>query len=86
MAFKDFVRTVKNETGDAIEITKIKTKISKEKSDIKDNYEKIGEIVYQQYCTTGAASPEIADYLNAISASKVKIKEYNMEIDRVKMN
>ena len=31
MAFKDFVKTVKNEAGDAVEITKMKAKISKEK-------------------------------------------------------
>lgn len=86
MAFKDLMKTVKNETGDAIEITKLKAKISKEKTEIKDNYEKIGEYIYKQYSTTGEASPEIAEYLNAISASRVRINEYNMEIDRVKMN
>ena len=30
MAFKDFVKTVKSEAGDAVEVTKLKAKISKE--------------------------------------------------------
>ena len=35
MAFKDFVKTVKSEAGDAVEVTKLKAKISKEKANIK---------------------------------------------------
>lgn len=39
MAFKDFVKTVKSEAGDAVEVTKLKAKISKEKANIKETYE-----------------------------------------------
>ena len=46
MAFKDFVKTVKSEAGDAVEVTKLKAKISKEKANIKETYEAIGEIFY----------------------------------------
>ena len=35
MAFKEFLSTVKNEASDAVEVTKIKSKISKEKTLIK---------------------------------------------------
>ena len=48
MAFKDFVKTVKSEAGDAVEVTKLKAKISKEKANIKETYEAIGEIFYNK--------------------------------------
>ncbi len=86
MAFSDFVKTVKNETGDAIEITKLKAKISKEKTNIKDAYEQIGEFLYNKYKATGVADSEIMDKLQAIDEAKAKIDEYNQEISRVKMN
>ena len=45
MAFKDFVKTVRSEAGDAVEVTKLKAKISKEKSNIKDTYESVETVV-----------------------------------------
>lgn len=86
MAFSDFVKTVKNETGDAIEITKLKAKISKEKTNIKDYYEKIGELVYEEYTKTGVADASLMDYVGKIDTSKNMIKDYNEEISKLKMN
>ena len=85
MAFRDIMNTVKNETSDAIEVTKLKTKISKEKSNIKNNYEHIGEWVYNHYKETGEAPVEVIDFINSISESRYKINDYRLEIDRVKM-
>ena len=75
MAFKDFVKTVKSEAGDAVEVTKLKAKISKEKANIKETYEAIGEIFYNKV-KEGAQ----------IDAAKESIKNCNDEIDHVKMN
>lgn len=86
MAFKDFVKTVKSETGDAIEVTKLKAKISKEKSDIKDNYEKIGEFIYNRYKSCGEADDGIMSLISEIDAAKGRIDGYNQEIARVKMD
>lgn len=86
MAFSDFVKTVKNETGDAIEITKLKAKISKEKTNIKDCYEKIGEAVYKEYRDNNVGNSELMDYFTKIDNSRDMIKQYNDEISRVKMN
>ncbi len=86
MAFSDFVKSVKNETGDAIEITKLKSKISKEKTNIKDCYEKIGELVYEKYKAQGSAEDSLMDCLRKIDSSRAAIDGYNKEISRIKMN
>lgn len=84
MGFKDIMKTVKSEAGDAVEVTKLKAKISKEKSNIKENYEKIGEIMYKRY-SAGGADAEIDAVIAEINAAKSRIDECNQEIDRVKM-
>lgn len=86
MAFADFVKTVKNETGDAIEITKLKAKISKEKTNVKDCYEKIGELVYREYARTHVADESLMEYMTKIDASREQIRIYNDEISKVKMS
>lgn len=86
MAFSDFVKSVKNETGDAIEITKLKSKISKEKTNIKDCYEKIGELVYEKYAAQGVADEGLMEYLRKIDTSRAAINGFNQEISKIKMN
>lgn len=86
MAFKDFMKTVKSETEDAIEITKLRSKISKEKTNIKDKHEEIGKFIDENRESLGELPQEILDLLASIDASKVVIKENNEEINKVKMN
>ncbi|MDE6025566.1 MAG: hypothetical protein K2G45_08940 [Lachnospiraceae bacterium] len=84
MGFKDFMQSVKNEAGDAVEVTKQKAKISKEKTNIKNNYEEIGKYVYEQYVETSQADQAVMQYIDAISQSKKIIEECNAEIQKVK--
>jgi hypothetical protein len=85
MAFKDIVNTVKNEAGDAVEVTKLKAKISREKTSIKENYEKIGELIYNQF-QNGGAGPDVDALISEITAARNRIEECNQEINKVKMN
>jgi predicted nucleic acid-binding Zn-ribbon protein len=89
MAFKDkltsVVKTVGDKTSDAVEVTKLKSQISKEKSAIKDNYEKIGDYIYKQYRDSGYTNEDLAELFAKIDDSKVKILEYEDEIKRVKV-
>jgi hypothetical protein len=85
MGFKDFMNTVKSETGDAVEVTKLKSQISKERTSIKDNYQKIGEIIYNRY-SAGCDDAEIAPIIDEITNAKSRIQQSNAEIDRIKMN
>ncbi|MBO5509001.1 MAG: hypothetical protein J5962_00935 [Lachnospiraceae bacterium] len=84
MAFKEFLSTVKNEASDAVEVTKIKSKISKEKTLIKEDYQKLGEIIYNR-CANGCDDAELANIVSEITAAKARIKELNNDIDRVNM-
>ena len=89
MAFKDFVKTVKSEAGDAVEggeVTKLKAKISKEKANIKETYEAIGEIFYNKVKEGAQMDPEFSPLVEKIDAAKESIKNCNDEIDHVKMN
>ena len=86
MAFKDILDTAKNETKDAVAITKQKAKISKERSAIKANYEKIGEYVYKNARALLADTPEMENLMVEIDKSFDIIRDCNEEIDRIKLN
>ena len=83
MAFKDFVKTVKSEAGDAVEVTKLN---SKEKANIKETYEAIGEIFYNKVKEGAQMDPEFSPLVEKIDPAKESIKNCNDEIDHVKMN
>ena len=84
MGFKEVVEVVKNETMEVVEITKLRAKISKEKSTIKSAYVKIGEKIAEKY-PDGGAGEEIDALIAEVAASKAKIEELNDEISRTKM-
>ena len=84
MDFKKIVDTVKSEASDAVEVTKLRSKISKEKSAVKANYQKIGELIYEKY-KDGGAEDEIAAIITEISTSKENINGYNNDINKLKM-
>lgn len=85
MEFKDFVNSVKTGTKDTVEIGKLKAKIAKEKSDIREAYDKIGEMVYKRYKELGIADEEILGYIGEIDSARDRISGYNKDIDNVKM-
>lgn len=86
MDIKGFMKTVKNEAGDAVEVTKLKAKVSKEKTAVKDAYEKIGELIYKKAKETGMVDTDLASYIAEIDQAKEKIAQYNEEIEKVKMS
>ena len=83
MGFKEVVETVKNEASDAVEITKLRAKISKEKTAIKSNYVKIGELIYEQQKDM-PGDGELGELVKAITESKEKIDGLNADIQKVK--
>ncbi len=86
MDFKQFVKNVKNEASDAVEVTKLKAKISKEKTTVKDTFEEIGKLMYETYRKSGVMPEDYKEQMEKIDASRAKINELNAEIDNVKMN
>lgn len=85
MDFKQFVKNVKNEASDAVEVTKLKAKISKEKTSVKDTFEEIGKLMYETYRKSGVMPEEYKAQMEKIDASRAKINELNAQIDNVKM-
>ncbi len=86
MDFKQFMKNVKNEASDAVEVTKIKAKISKEKTTVKDTFEEIGKMMYETYRKTNEMPEAYKAQIEKIDASRAKINEYNAEIENVKMS
>ncbi len=84
MDFKKLVNSVKNEASDAMEITKLKSKIGKEKTEIKENYQSIGEKMYISYKESGVAPAEFMEIMGNIDDSRTKITQYNAEIEKIK--
>ena len=84
MGFKEVVEVVKNETMEVVEVTKLRAKISKEKSTIKSAYAKIGEMMYEKY-PDGGAGEEIDLLIAQVTAAKANIESLNEEINRTKM-
>ncbi|MBR4515468.1 MAG: hypothetical protein IKO61_11350 [Lachnospiraceae bacterium] len=84
MDFKKIVDTVKSEASDAVEVTKLRSKISKERSAVKANYQKIGEMIFEKY-KDGGADEELAAIIDEIKASRAKIKDCNEAINKLKM-
>jgi len=85
MDFKQFMKNVKNEASDAVEVTKIKAKISKEKSTVKDTFEEIGKLMYETYRKSGVMPEEYKEQITKVDEARAKINEYNKEIENVKM-
>ncbi len=88
MAFKEslqsFCKMVGDKTQETVQVTKLKSKISTEKSNIKTNYEEIGRYMYKKYKEEGEASTDLVCFFESIDSSKAKIEEYDLEIKRVK--
>ncbi len=84
MGFKEVVDAVKSEASDAVEITKLRSKISKEKSAIKANYQKIGELIYEQQ-KEAPEEGEIGELVAKITEAKVNIEGFNADILKIKM-
>ena len=83
MDFKQFMKNVKNEASDAVEVTKIKAKISKEKSTVKDTFEEIGKLMYETYRKSGVMPEEYKEQITKVDEARAKINEYNKEIENV---
>lgn len=85
MAFKDIMETVKSETSDAIEITKKKSAISKQRAKIKDCYRKLGENIYKNHREL-IEDEEMKALMEQIDEAFDVMNKCNEEIDRIKMN
>lgn len=88
MAFFDKLNQVaKNlgdKTSDAIEITKLNTKIASENMAAAELMKKIGEFVYQQYADGKEVANEVLDFCAAAKAHYDAVESAQTEIEKIK--
>jgi len=88
MAFFDklneVAKNIGDKAGEAIETTKLNSKINSEKNAIDGKYKKIGEFYYQQYQAGENLPEEAAAFCAEIDAHNAAIADAKAEIERIK--
>jgi len=80
----DMAKNIGDKAGEAIETTKLNSKINSEKSAIEGVYKKIGEYYYQQYKAGTSLPEEAAAFCAEIDGHNAAIEEAKAEIERIK--
>ena len=77
-------KNIGDKAGEAIETTKLNSKISSEMNAIDGIYKKIGEYYYQQYKSGASMPEETAAFCAKIDEHNTAIDEAKAEIERIK--
>jgi len=80
----EIAKNVGDKAGEAIETTKLNSKINSEQNAINAVMKQIGEFCYNKYTETGAAGEGIAEFCAAIDGHKAAIAQAKAEIERIK--
>lgn len=81
----DFAKNVGDKTKDAMETSKLNTKIRTEKAAIETTYKKIGELFYQKYASGEFHYEEAGELFTAIDNSNAAIVELEAEIEKIRI-
>lgn len=88
MAFFDklnqVAKNIGDKTNDAIETTKLSSKINAEKSAAAEDMKKIGEHYYSQFALSGEAVPEVLEFCQSAKAHYDAAAAAQAEIERIK--
>lgn len=82
--FKRTVNTVTKKTGKFMEISKLTLAISGLNSDIKDEYEKIGEAIYKGYKKNDVPSQDVTAHCELIDAKITEIERLREKLSVLK--
>lgn len=81
---KNVTEKVSEKATDAIELTKLNTRVSDENKRIAQSHGQLGEIIFQKYLNGEELSEEVIKICDSIKESKSKIAELQEEIKKVK--
>ena len=88
MAFLDklssIAKDVTEKAGEAVEITKLKAKVSKEKSAIEDSLKKIGEYYLEKFNAGEVSDEAVKVFCDEIAEKNKNIEELMAQIAAVK--
>ena len=71
-------------SGELVEITKLNIKIKENETNIKKNFEEIGQLVFEQYKTSGIIPLEFKDHIYNIENKQSEIIEIRNNIEKIK--
>ena len=80
----DFAKNIGDKTGDAIEISKLNSKINTEKNLAAEQWKKIGEFYYNLYINGGEVDPGVLEFCEAAKSHLNTAEEAKAEIERIK--
>ena len=80
----DIARNIGDKTTDAIETTRLNSKINGERAAIAECMRQIGEYYHTRHQAGGPDDPDIAELLTAIDGHNTAISETQAEIARIK--
>ena len=77
-------KNIGDKTNDAIETTKLNSKINAERSAAAEDLKKIGEHYYNLFAASGEAAPEVLEFCQSAKAHYDAAAEAQDEIERIK--
>lgn len=80
----DLAKNLGDKTNDAIETSKLNSKINAEKTAAAGELEKIGAFYYERFTVSGEAAPEVLEFCQTVKAHYDAAAEAQAEIDRIK--
>lgn len=84
--FEAFAKTAYDKTGEAVEYTKLNAKILSEKGNIKDDYKKLGEYIYNSYKQGASLDDTALSFCHSIDNHNKIIQKHQDELKRSKNN
>ena len=80
----DLAKNIGDKTNDAIETTKLSSKISAERSAAGEDMKKIGQHYYAKFAAGEQVSPEALEFCQAAAAHYAAAEKAQAEIDRIR--
>ena len=80
----DFAKQVGDKTNDALEISKLNTKISAENAEIEKEKKKLSDALFERFARGEEAPEEVKEFCDNIKSHLLNIDGFKEEIEKVK--
>lgn len=80
----DFAKQVGDKTNDALEISKLNTKISAENAEIEKEKKKLSDALFEKFARGEEVPEEVKEFCNNIKSHLLNIDGFKEEIEKVK--
>ena len=80
----DFAKQVGDKTNDALEISKLNTKISAENAEIEKEKKKLSDALYERFAKGEEVPEEVKEFCDNIKSHLLNIDGFKEEIEKVK--